>query len=345
MKRFLGISLWLGTLAVSAQPINETSIFSEPAGATITVDGQQFFGSAAFLWPAGSKHTLSIQQLQAPRFAVETKMAFQGWSDSTGLFTSSANTIVITADPAITYFKAAVTEQFAISLNYFPSCGAPDPRNCPGWPGQIMINGVAYFMSQDVYIDAGALVTLQANPAPGWVFLGWSPGLASGTQAFLATFTLNNPVQLFPIFASAHSITIATSPPGFQILADRTTLRAPTSLEWGIGTTHTLGVVEPQVDSLGRTWVFASWSDGGASTHAYTMPQGSVTLTATFVPGGRASFFTDPPNLKLLIDGRDNWPSYNFSWAAGSVHTVTAADTQFDLAGIRKYKFQTWSNG
>jgi hypothetical protein len=75
------------------------------------------------------------------------------------------------------------------------------------------------------------------------------------------------------------------------------------------------------------------------------MPAGSVTLTATFVPGGRTSFFTDPPNLKLLIDGRDNWPSYSFSRAAGSVHTVTALDTQFDLAGIRKYTFQTWSNG
>jgi hypothetical protein len=228
VKRIIGIGLWLGTLAVSAPTINETSIFSEPAVATITVDGQQFFGSAAFLWPAGSKHTLSIEQVQAPRFAVETRMVFQSWSDFTGQLTSSANTVVITANPAITYFKAKVTEQFAISLNYFPSCGARDPRTCAGWPGQIVINNVAYFASQDIYLDAGSLVTLKADPAPGWVFLGWSPPLASsGKNAFLASFTLNNPVQLFPIFAPAHHITIVTSPPGFQILADRTTLPRP----------------------------------------------------------------------------------------------------------------------
>ncbi len=76
------------------------------------------------------------------------------------------------------------------------------------------------------------------------------------------------------------------------------------------------------------------------------MPQqGSVTLTATFVPGARATFLTDPPGLKLLVDGRDNWPSYNFTWAAGSIHTVTAPDSQADLAGIRQYTFKSWSNG
>ncbi len=175
MKRLLGISLWLGTMAVSAQTINETSVYSEPAGATITVDGQRYFGSAAFLWPAGSKHTLSIEQVQAPRYAVETRMVFQSWSDSTGQFTSSLNTIVITADPAITFYKAKVTEQFALSLNYFNACGAPDPRTCPGWPGQIVINNVAYFVSQDIYLDAGSLVTMEADPAVGWIFLGWSP--------------------------------------------------------------------------------------------------------------------------------------------------------------------------
>src|SRR5271156_5133272 len=109
MKRLIGISLWLGTMVVSAQTINMTSIYSDPAGATITIDGQAYYGSAAFLWPAGSKHTLTIQQVQAPRFLAATKMVFQSWADSSGEFTSSANTIVITADPAITYFKAKVT--------------------------------------------------------------------------------------------------------------------------------------------------------------------------------------------------------------------------------------------
>ena len=53
---------------------------------------------------------------------------------------------------------------------------------------------------------------------------------------------------------------------------------------------------------------------------------------------------TDPPLLKLKIDGRENWQNYTFQWAAGTKHQVSAPFEQFDPQG-RKYRFVGWSNG
>jgi uncharacterized protein (TIGR03437 family) len=54
-------------------------------------------------------------------------------------------------------------------------------------------------------------------------------------------------------------------------------------------------------------------------------------------------FLTTPTGLQLTIDGRTNWPSYNFVWGLNTTHTVLAAATQFDSTG-RQYTFQGWSN-
>jgi uncharacterized protein (TIGR03437 family) len=61
------------------------------------------------------------------------------------------------------------------------------------------------------------------------------------------------------------------------------------------------------------------------------------------VPGARVSITSNPGGLKLSIDGRDNWPGYNFVWGQGETHTLSAAATQIDAKG-RSYKFMGWSN-
>jgi uncharacterized protein (TIGR03437 family) len=62
------------------------------------------------------------------------------------------------------------------------------------------------------------------------------------------------------------------------------------------------------------------------------------------VPGQRVSFFTNPPGLTLNVDGRSNWLSNNFAWAANSLHTVSAPLTQVDANG-NTYTFRSWSQG
>lgn len=144
----------------------------------------------------------------------------------------------------------------------------------------------------------------------------------------------------------AREIDLLTIPANLQVLADRAPVTTPTSLQWGIGSTHSVGPVSPQADKQGQLWVFASWSDSGASTHAYTVASSSlpVTLTATYAPGALVGFFTDPQGLSLSIDGRTNWPIYNFTWGVGETHTVSAPAQQTDAQG-NIWNFSKWSTG
>src|SRR5579864_4086972 len=343
------LSFVLVSLALCAAPasaattLSSTRIYTDLDLATFYVDGQLFIGSATFLWPAGSKHTLDITPVQYPTLA-KTRYSFTGWTESTGLLPSSGTSLVISADPAITYYKASMSVQHAVSLNFF-MCSNPDPATC-GYPGTVYVNNAGYVVNADVYLDAGSTVALRAAPNPGYVFTGWLKGLGNSIQAYLNAFTLNGPVVVYPQFLRAVRVTLVADPPGLQVLADSTQVFTPITLDWGQGTTHTLGAVTPQIDRHGKLWVLDSWSDAGDSTHAYTMPAlaTSLTLTAKYVAGGRVTFLTDPAGLKLSVDGHDTWTGYNFAWGAGVEHTVSALAQQTD-AGGGGWSFQSWSNG
>jgi uncharacterized protein (TIGR03437 family) len=153
-------------------------------------------------------------------------------------------------------------------------------------------------------------------------------------------------MSIYPHFVLGKAMTIQSSPTGLTVLADRSPVLTPTTLTWGIGTTHQLGSMPDQIDNQGKLWVFSSWSDGGAINHAYVEPTapGPVTVTANYVPGQRVSFYTNPPGLSLNIDGRSNWLSNNFNWAVNSQHTISAPATQTDANG-NQFTFTSWSQG
>jgi uncharacterized protein (TIGR03437 family) len=50
-----------------------------------------------------------------------------------------------------------------------------------------------------------------------------------------------------------------------------------------------------------------------------------------------------PNGLKLTVDGRPNFASYDFVWGLGTTHTVSAPGNQFDASG-RQYTFKSWSS-
>ena len=160
--------------------------------------------------------------------------------------------------------------------------------------------------------------------------------------------TVNNgPVIVRPQFQVARPVTLTTVPPGLQVLADRAPVPTPDTLDWGWNSTHSVGPVSPQQSPVdGSWWVFSSWSDGGAATHAYQVgpTTQAVTLTATYVPGAAIAFNTVPANLQLQIDGRGNWPSYGFVWGVGETHQFSAPAQQTDAQG-RIWAFSSWSNG
>jgi uncharacterized protein (TIGR03437 family) len=206
------------------------------------------------------------------------------------------------------------------------------------------VNGNTFTQSGS-FFAAGAL-QMQAIPNPGWTFTGWYSGTQTDSQAFLGTVIVSAPTNVYPHFVLGKQMTIQSSPPGLQLLADRSSVLTPVILTWGLGTTHQLGSVPDQIDNKGKLWVFSSWSDGGDINHAYVEPStpGPVTVTANFLPGQRVSFLTNPPGLSLTIDGRSTWLSNNFNWAVNSQHTVSAPATQTDADG-NQLTFTSWSQG
>ncbi len=108
------------------------------------------------------------------------------------------------------------------------------------------------------------------------------------------------------------SLTFATSPSGRNLVVAGTTYAAPTTLTSWQG--YTIAVDAPaQTDGSGASWVFQSWSDGGAAAHSFATPATATTYTATFVqsaaPAGLvAAFGLDAGSGSVAVDasGRGN---------------------------------------
>jgi len=69
------------------------------------------------------------------------------------------------------------------------------------------------------------------------------------------------------------SITITSNPlgPGY-VAVDGSPISTPQTYPWTVGSTHTLGATSPVSCGSGCQYAWSSWSDGGAQTHAITVP-------------------------------------------------------------------------
>lgn len=333
--------LWTALAASGQETAAVVRVTTIPPNLSFRVDGQHFQGAASFAWPTGSKHVLTADPMLDGLLA-RTRFRFAGWQvDETQLQQDGAS-LIVTADPAIKSYVARFTTEYMVSLGYF-TCGEGGPCESPG---SVLVDGERYSQSADIWKAAGSTMLLEAVPNPGFVFLGWQPG-ANAPTAFMTSIVVNQPLSVTPRFAPARQVRLETSPPGLELLVDRTPAGTPARYDWGLNTTHTLSPVSPQYDRTGRLWVFQKWSDGvTAALRPYQVAMQSVeaVLTAEYVPGARASFTTSPPGLRLHVDGRDNWYSYTFGWGVGETHRVEAPAEQTDQNG-RKWVFLGWSNG
>lgn len=83
------------------------------------------------------------------------------------------------------------------------------------------------------------------------------------------------------IFPNTVTLTLGTAPTGLKLNVDGQSRTAPTSFGSVVGFNRLLDA--PTSQSLsGRTWIFSSWSDGGAASHSIVTPNVNRTYTATY---------------------------------------------------------------
>ncbi len=326
-----------------AQTVSTTTISTTPPGLRFFVDGVPYLGTQTFLWPAGSKHTIMAESAQY--WFPGRRSTFAGWQESSNKLSLTGETINVTADPAITFYRANYNDEYLIRFNFY-SCDPSAPGHCRP-PGTISVGGTVIFRDHELWSPLNTVLSLVAQPNPGFVFAGWGPAGGHSTSAILE-YTVKGTATFSGMFAAAKQVTLLTDPPNLLVAPDRTPTRAPAEVDWGLGTSHVLGAVSPQgeKENGSRIWVFKEWSNGAKLNDVYVVSNTSTpeTLTARFVRGVGVSFVTSPTNLKLKIDGKDSWVAYNFTWGAGMSYEVSAPLEQTDSRG-RRYRFKSWSNG
>jgi uncharacterized protein (TIGR03437 family) len=304
--------------------------------------------------------------------------------NTTLLSPASATIQTITADPSITSFFVNVTPNYLVHIDFGTigqnnACGgAPSsPTSTTNFLDGIMyMDSLCYANTADVYVTAGSHI-LNAFPYPGWVFYGFA--INGLTPTYLTNINVTTPITIIPEFSVAKRVDFLTNPLGLSVLVDGATINTPAPPLAGVdgvtcapdysrlppgapagftplcygqfdflpGSVHRIGAPTPQQDSSSNFWVFEGFSNGLGQNASYTVStnlSAPDVVTANFVPGVHTSFGTNPAGLKLMIDGRDNWPGYTFVFGQGETHTVNAESPQTDSHG-RNWVFQSWSDG
>ncbi|MDX1503790.1 MAG: PQQ-dependent sugar dehydrogenase [Thermoanaerobaculia bacterium] len=137
-------------------------------------------------------------------------------------------------------------------------------------------------------------------------------------------------VDLVPTLSE---ITLAADPGGLglELELDGVASPAPFAEESVVGSQRSLGA---PAQTLGdTTWVFSSWSDGGAAQHTVSTPAGDTTYTAQFRCGlrVRSSETIDLPGI--VITGCD-------SWALGPAWRVTGTGEVTVEAGAERIELR-----
>jgi uncharacterized protein (TIGR03437 family) len=303
--------------------------------------------------------------------------------NTTLLSQGSSTVQTITADPSLTSFFVNVTVTYLVYINFGniaanTACSGAPSSPAPGsgfLDGIVYLDGVCYGNTTGVYVTSGSH-TLNAFPYPGWVFYGYM--INGQTAAYLTSINVTTPITVIPEFSVAKRVDFLTSPLGLQVLVDGATINTPAPPLGGVngvtcapdysrlppgapsgftplcygqfdflpGSVHRIGATTPQQDISSNFWVFSGFSNGLGQNSSYTVDTNVGTptvITANFIPGVHVSIGTNPGGLKVLIDGRDNWPAYNFVWGQGETHTVNAESPQTDAHG-RTWVFNNWTD-
>ena len=113
----------------------------------------------------------------------------------------------------------------------------------------------------------------------------WASSDAVGSMTVsnctLAEYRDDSPNFTFNFVTSTIPITLQASPAGLSFTADGTNYSSAQTLNWLYGTSHTIATTSSQSGGTGIQYVWGSWNDGGALSHA-VIANTNFTYTANF---------------------------------------------------------------
>lgn len=257
----------MSLLTVTTAGSGAGAVTSAPAGIDCGTDCEEAF-------PEGIEVTLSAEP--------EAHSIFAGWSGGGCSGTDTCHTTMGEATTVTATFDVA-TFEVAIDVS---GNGSGSVTSAPA--------GIACEVSCSESFEYGTQLTLEALPATGSTFTGWSGGGCAGTAGCLidvtadvsvaATFTLlQHPLTV--IITGGGGI-VTSSPAGLDCNAPPT--KGASALECVVSFDHGTAVTLTASPHADRH-TFTGWSGGGCSG---TDPTCDITLTAATTV--TASFYTDP---------------------------------------------------
>jgi uncharacterized protein (TIGR03437 family) len=238
-----------------------TTVASDPPGQSVTVDGASYSAPVNFTFAPGSLHTISAV---SPSARLGMRLLFDGWSDGG----ASAHTIAAQQEGGV--ITARFRTQYLLTLSQ------------PGSTGSL----VATPSSADGFYDAGTIVTIQANAAPGRSLNSWGGDL----------YGRSNPGILVMNSEKLVSATFSTTLPAITVLHSLTARPGAISpgeivTVWGsnLGPAGGSGAL---IDAQGKVATLNSGTrilfDGVAAPITYTSA-GQVNAVAPYGIAGRTS--------------------------------------------------------
>ncbi len=113
----------------------------------------------------------------------------------------------------------------------------------------------------------------------------------------------------------------------------------PSSFIWPAGSGHTITASNTIAAGAGKQYAWASWSDGGAQTHIYTVPTSNATITATYKIQWQQTF----GSLGLAGDATGNLVSFSVTggqYSGTSPISVSGGSVWVDSGATVSYTFQ-----
>lgn len=235
-----------------------------PSGIEVTVDYTKITTPQTFTWSVGSKHTMSAKSPVS--CGASCQYNFTSWN-SPSISTISTSNFTYTVPSSVTSetVTANSERQYFLTINAGTG-GSVTPQS--GWE------------------NANTQVQIQSMPSSGYGFDRWI-GTGSGSytgSANPSNITMNEPITETSTFGQATQITVTSNLIGSDVLSvDGSMLTVTTkTFAWVAGDEHTLAAVSPLNCGSGCQYIWASWSDSGAQSHAIIVSSSATTYTATF---------------------------------------------------------------